>query len=269
MLFITIYNNLCESRKQNKHLYKPFSGLHKHHIIPKHSGGSEEDSNFTYLTVHEHIIAHFLLWKIYKNPNDLRSMKMLGANLSIEYRKTIGYYCRDNKIGIFANSYKETHKEIARMCGLKSVENKSGIHTKNQELRAKWASLGGKKSAKNQMENNTGLYTLDKNLRKKWSSAGGKVSGKTPIWCNGEINKRSNERPGKEWFSGIIKRTLEGNMVIYNYEYIQKQKILKEQIKPKSRPKMWTNGSMNKRSHHKPGDDYFQGVTKNIKLLGK
>ena len=79
-----VFINLCQSKKQLKESWGKGSGLHRHHIIPVHSGGTDEESNFTYLTVREHIIAHFLLWKIHRNPNDLRSMHMLGANLSSE-----------------------------------------------------------------------------------------------------------------------------------------------------------------------------------------
>jgi hypothetical protein len=67
-----IYYNICKKGKEAKNQYKSFSDLHKHHIIPKHSGGNDDESNLTYLTIREHIIAHYLLWKIHKNTNDLR-----------------------------------------------------------------------------------------------------------------------------------------------------------------------------------------------------
>jgi len=108
-----IYNNLCEDRKSRDAQYKPGSGLHRHHIIPKHSGGTDNKENYTYLTVREHIIAHYLLWRIYKNPNDLRSMQMLGANLSVEYRRQIGIFCRDHNIGFFSYS-KEVQSEWSK-----------------------------------------------------------------------------------------------------------------------------------------------------------
>ena len=108
-----IYNNICEDRKSRDAQYKPGSGLHRHHIIPKHSGGTDNKENYTYLTVREHIIAHYLLWRIYKNPNDLRSMQMLGANLSVEYRRQIGIFCRDHNIGFFSYS-KEVQSEWSK-----------------------------------------------------------------------------------------------------------------------------------------------------------
>ena len=37
--------------------------LHKHHVIPKHVGGTDESSNLVYLTVEEHAEAHRLLYE--------------------------------------------------------------------------------------------------------------------------------------------------------------------------------------------------------------
>ena len=114
MFSINIYTKLCSHRKNLKDSYKPFSGLHRHHIIPKHSGGNDEDDNYTYLTIREHIIAHYLLWRIHKNPNDLRSMKMLGSKLSPRFRQITGEYCRDNKIGFFSDDWNTKENILKR-----------------------------------------------------------------------------------------------------------------------------------------------------------
>ena len=39
--------------------------MHKHHIIPKHSGGSDDAKNLIELSVEEHAEAHRLLYKKY------------------------------------------------------------------------------------------------------------------------------------------------------------------------------------------------------------
>ncbi len=38
-----------------------------HHIMPKSLGGSDDQSNMILLTPREHYIAHWLLWRIYRN----------------------------------------------------------------------------------------------------------------------------------------------------------------------------------------------------------
>jgi hypothetical protein len=69
--YLNTYNILVNSRKVFKEnwLVKG-SGLERHHIIPKHIGGTNDETNYTYLTRREHIVAHFLLWKIHKNNGD-------------------------------------------------------------------------------------------------------------------------------------------------------------------------------------------------------
>ena len=169
-----IYKNLCENRKGIKESYKPKSGLHKHHIIPKHMGGADDESNFTYLTPKEHQIAHYLLWRIYKNVNDLRSMKMLGARLTLLQRKTIGEWCRDNKIGFHG----ATSEQKAEWCK-KGLETQKLSGDKNSfywwstpEGRKERASLGGKKSI--QSDNNPWKYWASAEGQKERASLGGK-----------------------------------------------------------------------------------------------
>jgi hypothetical protein len=44
--------------------------LHKHHIIPKHAGGTEDESNLVYLTIEQHAEAHRLLYEQYGRKED-------------------------------------------------------------------------------------------------------------------------------------------------------------------------------------------------------
>jgi len=76
-----IYHNLVHSRKDLREEWKPVgSGLERHRILPGHQGGTYEESNCAYLTHREHIIAHWLLWKINRLDGDWvswRNMKGL------------------------------------------------------------------------------------------------------------------------------------------------------------------------------------------------
>lgn len=194
-IYFNIYYKLCESKKQAKTEYKPFSGLHEHHILPKHSGGDNSESNLTYLTIREHIIAHFLLWKIYKNPNDLRSMKMLGANLTPEKRKIIGVWCRDNKIGF--HSSREEDKKIWRERGLETQKNNNSkdsfYYWSTKEGRKERASLGGKKGSNSQIKNKIGIHNPE-NFKKN-AILGGKATKGMVCVTNG--HHRTRIRPEK------------------------------------------------------------------------
>ena len=43
---------------------------HKHHIIPRHQGGSDDPSNLVELTIEEHAAAHKKLWEEYGREED-------------------------------------------------------------------------------------------------------------------------------------------------------------------------------------------------------
>ena len=195
MTSITIYQNLCNSRKINKPFYKKGSGLHEHHIIPSHSGGLDEDENYTYLTTREHTIAHYLLWRINKNPNDLRSMKMLGANLSVAYRKIIGRWCVENKIGFHNDKFTKEERLEWSLKGLETQKesgNKDSFHYwSTQEGQKERASLGGKAGGASQLKERgfiacTSLDPIERSLQASKASL---LSPKKPI-TNGVINKK-------------------------------------------------------------------------------
>lgn len=174
-MFNRIYSNLCEGNKSRREDYKKYSGLHEHHIVPKHMGGTDDDCNLTYLNVREHIIAHYLLWKIYKNPNDLRSMKMLGENLSPQHRRITGEFCRDNKIGFFSIPVKERKEWMIRGIETQKQEYlndkvKNFYYWSTEEGRKERASLGGKQRASKEFN-----YWASNQGRQERASLGGKA----------------------------------------------------------------------------------------------
>ena len=65
---------------------------HKHHIIPKHVGGTDDQSNLVELTVEEHANAHLLLWKKYGRWQDELAWKALSGQIDsaeINYIKSV------------------------------------------------------------------------------------------------------------------------------------------------------------------------------------
>ena len=146
-IYTSAYNIIVERGRQRKNEYGPGSGLHCHHIIPKHSGGTDLDENYTYLTVNEHILAHWLLYKIYGKIQDLRSKKMLGGKLSVTDRRKIGIWCYENGIGFHKHS-SEKRAELARNSWARDKERllQYGFHNAPKHKKIEWASKAGKAS---------------------------------------------------------------------------------------------------------------------------
>jgi len=91
MLFEKIYKNLCERGKNLKEQWEPVgSGLERHRILPKHQGGTYVDLNCTYLTLREHAIAHYLLWRINGNVGDRDAYQMMSGINPNNYPSWLG-----------------------------------------------------------------------------------------------------------------------------------------------------------------------------------
>lgn len=56
--------------------------IHKHHIIPRHMGGTDDPSNLVELTVEEHAEAHELLYEKYGHDQDRVAALMLRGQIS-------------------------------------------------------------------------------------------------------------------------------------------------------------------------------------------
>jgi hypothetical protein len=57
---------------------------HKHHIIPRHMGGSDKPDNLIELTIEEHANAHKELFEKYNNPYDEIAWKALSSLIDSE-----------------------------------------------------------------------------------------------------------------------------------------------------------------------------------------
>ena len=109
------YKKFIEDCRCN--LYDTNMVLHKHHIIAKNLGGSNEKSNIVKLSVDDHITAHLLLASCFlkstkeKNAN-LRSARILNKhsikNLDILTSITESYKGKNNPF------YGKTHSEVLK-----------------------------------------------------------------------------------------------------------------------------------------------------------
>lgn len=93
---------------------------HKHHIIPRHAGGSDDPSNIAYLTIEEHAEAHRLLFEEHGRWQDEFAWKGLVGLMSKEEIMNNMYA---NRRGSGNTFYGKKHTEETRK---KISENRKG-----------------------------------------------------------------------------------------------------------------------------------------------
>lgn len=139
-MYKEIYKNILENAK-NRILT---CYTEKHHIIPRYQGGTNSLDNIVELTYREHVIVHFLRWKLFNNPED-KCAYMLMMNYSVNRKIEVG----------------KMVAEINRRSGHISRLAKHNKDTKWMlEIQTKeFSSLGGKKGGK--IAKDTGqIYTI-------------------------------------------------------------------------------------------------------------
>jgi len=57
--------------------HPPTGYLERHHIHPRSMGGSNDSSNIIALTARQHFLAHWLLWKAYRNRKTAFAFRMM------------------------------------------------------------------------------------------------------------------------------------------------------------------------------------------------
>ena len=107
---------------------------HKHHIIPKHMGGTDDPSNLVELTVEEHAAAHKKLFEEYGHWQDELAWKGLSGQLS--------------KLDVIS--------EIARKTGLMSKGRKLSEETKKKIAKARTGRKHSKETRQKMSKSQTG-----------------------------------------------------------------------------------------------------------------
>ena len=110
---------------------------HKHHIIPKHEGGTDDPGNIVHLTVHEHAEAHRELYEKNGKIEDYLAWKGLSGIIGkeeiiriimAENGKRVGVRMLDEKRGIFREgirdeqSYKDGISRGGKIVGKRMAE---------------------------------------------------------------------------------------------------------------------------------------------------
>lgn len=83
-----------------------FKKTHKHHIKPRHMGGTDESANLIELSVEEHAEAHFKLYEKYGKEQDFIAWKMLSGQITTDQaRRMAASVVMKQKTGILNSQF--------------------------------------------------------------------------------------------------------------------------------------------------------------------
>lgn len=127
--------------KRKKLGIKTPKGMHAHHIIPLHAGGSNDISNIAFLSIEEHAEAHRMLFEQHGRWQDKIAWQMLSGMIGKEEAINIAQKNSDKswmKTPEGRNLMKQAHKR-SREAGNRPDPWNKGL-TKEQDLRLQDAS---------------------------------------------------------------------------------------------------------------------------------
>lgn len=209
---------------------------HNHHIIPVHSGGTNQPGNMIELTIPEHAEAHRTLWE---NNGDIRDYiawkALLGQLSSVEMMLFRNQLAHEKKL---KNGF---YKKLGK---LNSKRLKGVSRAEVTEWMSKWWE-----------ENPVEWWNDGKINRRSVTKPGPEwIAGRLPYvtaemiktasdrvssykwWTDGLKNKRSSTSPGPEWKLGRLKNK-----------------------NPHPRLLWWNNGKINTTSDVSPGPEWKLG----------
>lgn len=152
MNYKKIYDNLvdsCRSRGLNKKKVSFYT--EKHHILPRSMGGDNSKTNLVLFTAREHLVAHKLLWYMFKEDRRMQlALHMMtkgkGVGLSSRQFKVLREQNVASNLGQGNPFFGKSHTEEAkRKTGLAA---KGRAQTPEARERTRLSNLGAKRSEK-------------------------------------------------------------------------------------------------------------------------
>lgn len=104
--------------------------LHKHHIIPRHAGGTDDIANLVELTVEEHAEAHRLLYEQYGRQEDYLAWKGLAGLIGKDEMIKAKCSLNSSRPGELNTFYGKRHTEETK----RKISEKRKGHSDNKGI---------------------------------------------------------------------------------------------------------------------------------------
>jgi hypothetical protein len=173
---------------------RPDERTHKHHIIPRYMGGTDEPENLVEVTVTQHAMFHFCNYQLWGNEEDRLAWRGLTGQITPDEvaleamslgGKKGGNKHKENKTGICgmtSEELSEAGKKGGKIAGNKCKENKTGVCGLSFEERSKngkkGGPIGGKIGGNKNKENKTGICGMTSEELSEAGKKGGPIGGK-------------------------------------------------------------------------------------------
>ena len=168
---------------------------HKHHIIPRHAGGTDEPSNLIELTVEEHAEAHRILFEQYGKWQDKTAWMALSNQIGKE--EIIKEIQRNANLG-----KKRSNESKEKMAAAKRGKKITPEHLK--------ALNEGRRNSKNSEEHIAVLKTIWKGekhseeTKEKMSLAKKGKPSNNPKGSIDICKKNAESQKGKTWYKDFV-----------------------------------------------------------------
>lgn len=190
---------------------------HKHHIIPKHMGGTDDKNNIVELLVSDHAVAHLKLYYTHEKYEDLCAYYMLSGKIE-KFRSQLGHLggtaCQQkrkeqglNAYGLEPNSKKA--KEISSKGGkIQGARNAASGHMNKIKTKESLSKAGKAAALKNKIRGVGSFFNKDEHV--KAAAKGGRIQGLANA-ASGHlkrISKLSKKNKGQFWITDGIKNKM-------------------------------------------------------------
>lgn len=236
MNWSAIYKNmidkaLMEKRNKSSEIY-----YEKHHIIPKHMGGNNSKDNLVLLTFREHVLAHYMLWRIYGHLGDKLMFLMRGEQTQESQKLRV-------KLAVEAN--RSTGKGFQNWSGDKnpmkdSLKVKKALESKRQKYNGNIMSSDARKQWLPKIKKRMQEMSKDPNIQEKRSKTIKEINATlTPEEFALKYNNAGENNGNYGWIKGYYEVIdPDGNITKYeSQEEIIKQLSLSQSFLIRNRNK--------------------------------